>query len=74
MVTIQVIKQSNGKPEKNARVQVVFDGLMRGVSRTYKTDDKGEAHIASDPGKGKVMVNGNRKFEGDVRGRVVIYI
>lgn len=74
MVTVQVMKQSTGKPVKNARVHIIFDGFGRGISRKYPTDASGEAHLDCDPGKGKIYVNGDRKFDGDVSGRTVVYI
>ena len=74
MVTVQVVKQSTGKPEKNARVHIIFHGFGRSISRTYPTDANGEAYLDCDPGKGKIYVNGNPKYDGDVSGRTVVYI
>lgn len=73
MVTIQAVREKTGRPEKNVRVHVVFGGFGRGVSQKYTTDEKGEVHIDSDPGKGKVYVNGQPVYDGDVSGRTVVY-
>ncbi|MEN8220578.1 MAG: hypothetical protein ABFS56_30355 [Pseudomonadota bacterium] len=38
------------------------------------TNDNGEAYFDSEPGNGKVNVNGNGKYTGHLKGHVVVYI
>lgn len=73
MVTIKVCSKSSGKPVVGARVSISFNGLLRGVSGNEFTDSNGEAHFNVDPGSGKVFVRGDNAFEGDLRGRVIVY-
>lgn len=74
MITIKVVYSSSGKPAKSVRVSLGFSSLFRGVTDTEYTDDNGEAHFDNDPGDGAVYVNGSTEYEGDLRGRVVVYI
>ena len=74
MITIKVVYSSSGKPAKGERVQIGFSALLRGMSDKEYTDENGEAHFDNDPGEGEVYVNGSTKYEGDLRGRVVVYL
>jgi len=75
MVSVKVIREQNGKPEKGAKVALGFDGLFSGgVTENQWTDANGDAHFDVDPGKGEVYVNGNTKYEGHLSGRIVVYI
>jgi len=71
MVTVKVVWQDTGKPAKDQKVSIGFDGWTRGVKFT---DSNGEAHFGADPGSGKVYVNGSTEYSGHISGRVVVYI
>ena len=73
MVTIQVISRSTGKPIKNQRVGIVFDGIVRGHTSDEYTDTNGEVHFDVNPGSGRVYVAGSKDFEGHISGRTLIY-
>jgi len=74
MITIKVIRGSSGKPTKGERVSIGFSSLFRSVTNSEYTDEDGEAHFDAEPDDGQVFVNGSTEYEGEVRGRVVIYI
>ena len=74
MVTVQVISRSSGKPLKNQRVSIVFDGAFRGHTNDDYSDLNGEVHFDANPGSGKVYVNGSRALEGYISGRMITYI
>jgi len=73
MVTVKVCYQSDGKPAKGKRVSLGFSWL-RGMTNSEHTNSSGEAHFDTDPGTGKVYVDGKTVYEGRVAGRVVVYI
>jgi len=73
MFTIQVIASSSGDPVENIKVCVSFSGF-RGMTDEIWTNKKGEAHFDYAPGDGKVFLNGRTSYEGDISGRVVIYV
>jgi len=75
MVSVKVIREQNGKPEKGAKVALGFDGLFSGgITSDECTDSNGDAHFEVDPGRGKVYINGSTKYEGHLSGRIVVYI
>ncbi|MBV6506936.1 MAG: hypothetical protein ILNGONEN_02524 [Syntrophorhabdaceae bacterium] len=74
MVTVKVIWQDTGKPAKDQRVSIGFDGWTRGVTGDEYTDSNGETHFDVDPGSGKIYVSGSPAYSGHISGRVVIYI
>jgi len=76
MISVKVVYKSTGKPVSGKRVKLGFDGnwLPGGFSSDERTDSQGEAHFNNDPGKGRVYVDGKTSYEGDLRGRVVVYI
>ena len=75
MITVKVIRQSDGKPAKDRKVALGFNGIFTGgVTKTQYTDSNGEAHFEADNGNGKVFVDGSSKHEGYLSGRIVIYI
>ncbi len=74
MITVKVVSANSGKPASGKRVSLSFDGFTRGMSSAQRTDSQGEAHFNSDPGKGKVYVDGRTAYEGRLAGRVVVYI
>ena len=75
MITVQILKQSTGKPVKRARIAIGVELLMAGgVTPAQYTDANGEAHFQRDPCKGKIFVDGREKYKGRIEGRKVIYI
>jgi uncharacterized GH25 family protein len=74
MFTIKVVYQQDGKPAKNQKVSVAFDGWTRGVTGNEWTDDAGEAHFTEDPGRGTIYVGNKSIQKGEIAGRVVVYI
>ena len=74
MFTVKVIETSSGRPVKGAKVSVGFNGLLRGFTKYEYTDSDGEVHFDYDNGTGTIYVNGERKYEGRIEGRKVVYI
>jgi hypothetical protein len=73
MFTIKVIEQKYGTPAANKKVGVIFNGWTRGVAKDQWTDNNGEAHFSEDNGNGTVYVSGEKVYEGDIEGRIVVY-
>ena len=74
MFTILVINKYDGKPAKDERVSVAFKGWFRGSTASKYTDRNGEVHFTEDNGEGIVYVNGENQYEGEIAGRIVIYV
>ena len=74
MFTVQLIEASSGKPVRNKKVSVIFDGGFRGAAHDQYTNDDGEAHFSEDNGEGTIYVGGTKVYEGRIQGRKVIYI
>lgn len=74
MYTIKVIDHRDGKPVEYAKVGIVYHGFFRGSTKDLRTDFNGEAHFDYDNGNGKVYVNGEVKYDGEISGRIVVYI
>lgn len=74
MFTVKVIEQSTGKPAYYKKVTVFFDGFFRGATKDVYTDRDGEAHFDYDNGRGTIYVQGTKVYEGEIRGRKIIYI
>ncbi|HKC64657.1 MAG TPA: hypothetical protein VKB86_13535 [Pyrinomonadaceae bacterium] len=74
MVTVKVIHKSSGKPVKGKKVALGISGLSGGVTHGEWTNSDGEAHFDVKPNHGKVYVDGSKKHEGHLSGRVVVYI
>lgn len=73
MVTIKVVRQSTGNPEKGVSVAISF-GMLSGQTKTIRTDSNGEAHFDVKPQNGEVFAAGRSRFRGKIEGRVVVYI
>lgn len=73
MFTIKVVYRSTGDPVENMKVCVSFSG-MRGMTDEVWTDRNGEANFDYTPGNGKVFLDGRTSYEGEISGRVVIYV
>ena len=74
MYTIKVITETDGRPVKGKRVQVFYKGFFRGNTREQRTNDEGETHFDYDNGHGEVYVDGRRAYEGEIAGRVLVYV
>jgi len=77
MVTIKVVSKSSGKPLKDMKVRIYKTGGFFGggyIGGEVRTDSSGEAHFDIEPCKGEVSVNGSKVYEGDISGRVVVYV
>ena len=77
MVTIKVVSKSSGKPLKGMKVRIwKSEGFFSSgyTGGEVWTDSSGEAHFDIEPLKGEVYVNGSKSYEGDIRGRVIVYV
>jgi hypothetical protein len=75
LATIKVIHQNSGKPIKRKKVALGIGNLLSGgVTHGERTDSNGEAHFAVKSGHGKVFVDGSKRYEGHLSGRVIVYI
>jgi hypothetical protein len=74
MFTIKIINQDTGKPIKDTRICVFFDGLFRGHTKDLYTDEEGEAHFDYDNGTGEIFVDGKKLYSGKIKGLKIIYI
>lgn len=74
MYTIKVITEKDGRPVEGRRVQVFYKGVFRGNTREQETNNEGEAHFDYDNGRGEVYVNGRWAYEGEIAGRIVVYV
>ncbi len=74
MFTVQVFEKSSGKPAYYKKVGIVFKGFFRGSTKNIYTDRDGEAHFDYDNGEGKIYVNGQIVYEGEISGRKIVYI
>lgn len=75
MITVKVIHRSSGKPMKGKKVALGISSLFSGgVTHGEWTDSQGEARFDVKPNHGKVYVDGSKKYEGHLSGRVVVYI
>ena len=71
MVTVKVIRKSSGEPAKGKKVAL---GMPNGVTSGEWTDSRGEAHFNVKPNHGKVYVDGSKREEGHLSGKIVVYI
>lgn len=74
MFTIQLIETKTGKPLKDYKVGVIFNGIFRGVAKDQYTNAEGEAHFSEDNGKGTIYIKGKKVYEGQIEGRKIIYL
>ena len=74
MFTIQAIESMTGKPAYYKKVAIGFKGWDRGFTKDQWTDKNGEAHFDYQNGDGTIYVNGEKKYEGYIAGRKVLYI
>lgn len=74
MFTVKVIDRRDGKPVKDKKVSVCFEGFFRGNARDQYTDSIGEAHFTEDNGRGNIYIGGRSIYYGEIAGRVIVYI
>lgn len=74
MFTIIVYNRATDKPAVNSKVQVFFEGFFRGNTSTVRTNYRGEVDFDYDSGRGAVFVDGRNVYEGDISGRLTVYI
>lgn len=74
MFTIQVFEKSSGKPAYYKKVGIIFHGFFRGSTKDIYTDRNGEAHFDYDNGNGTIYVQGREVFDGEISGRMIVYI
>lgn len=76
MVSVRVCSERSGSPVENAKVALYFDrGLFSGgFTGAQFTDRRGEAHFDSDPGPGRIYVNGKSQGDRMLEGLMVVYI
>jgi hypothetical protein len=74
MITVKVIRNRNGEAVRRADVYISTHGIASGV-RDGRTNDDGEVHIDfSLPCSGKIVVDGQKVYEGDMRAYMPVYI
>lgn len=75
MVTIKLISKSSGNPVKRKKVSLGMKHLIgTGMTSSKWTDSNGEAHFDVKPGQDKVYIDGSNKYEGNLSGRIPVYI
>jgi len=75
MVTVRVMSRNSGRPVKGKKVALATGGLLSGgVTHGQWTDSNGDAHFDVKPNHGKVYVSGTKEYEGNLFGRVIVYI
>ncbi len=74
MITVKVVHRSSRHPAQHYRVSIVFEAMLRGMPSYQLTDANGEAHFDSQPGAGKIWVDGTERYRGHLSGTVVITI
>lgn len=75
IVTVKAVRKSSREAVKGKKVALGIDAFFSGgVTDIEWTDSEGEAQFSVNPGCGKVFVDGSTKYEGQLSGRVVVYI
>jgi hypothetical protein len=77
LITIQVVRESTGRPASNIRVALFVERLFgTGMTSPEYTNDRGEAHFQIENCSGGVYVDGAFIKEAGSRlaGRMVVYI
>lgn len=74
MFTVLVNERSTGRPVRGKKVSVIFNGLFRGCAKDQYTDSMGEAHFSEENGRGTIYIDGSSRYEGEIAGRIVLYI
>jgi len=76
MVSVKVCDARSGRPLENSKVALCFDRgmLSGGFTETRYTDRNGEAHFDTEPGHGRIFVNGKAQGEKALKGLMVVYV
>ena len=74
MFTVKVLDRRDGQPVENKTVAVQYSGFFGGFTRDVKTDYRGEAHFDYHNGEGKIYVGSDVVYEGEISGRIVVYV
>lgn len=75
MVTVKVIRKSSGEAAIGKKVALGIEHTIgTGMTHGEWTNSDGEAHFDVKSGRGKVYVDGSKKYEGNLSGRVYVYI
>ena len=74
MFTVKVIDHRDGKPLEYKTVCVHYSGFFGGHICDIKTDSRGEAHFDYRNGEGKIYVGSKVVYEGEISGRIVVYV
>ncbi len=74
MFTVQVLDHRDGQPLEYKTVAVQYSGFAGGFTRDVKTDYRGEAHFDYRNGEGKIYVGSEVVYEGEISGRIVVYL
>jgi hypothetical protein len=71
MVTVEVYK--NSQPLEGANVDVYW-GMLYNFGRSGRTGRDGRVHLDMPELDGKIIVQGNKVFEGRISGRMVFHL
>lgn len=74
MFTVKVLDRRDGQPLEYKTVAVHYSGFFGGTTRDVKTDSRGEAHFDYRNGVGKIYVGSQMVYEGEISGRIVVYV
>ncbi len=74
MFTVKVLDRRDGKPMEYKAVSVQYSGFFGGSTCDVRTDYRGEAHFDYRNGEGKIFVGSEVVYEGDISGKIVVYV
>lgn len=74
MFTVKVLDRRDGQPLEYKTVAVKYSGFTGGFTQDVKTDYRGEAHFDYRNGEGKIYVGSEVVYEGEISGRIVVYV
>jgi hypothetical protein len=73
MITVHVRDERTGNPVKNARVLVSYYNPLPGHDKGH-TNGNGDFNADVKPGRGSITVNGREVFDGQLSGRMTVYV
>jgi hypothetical protein len=74
MIMVRVCAERTGWPIKNACVILKFDGVLPNTTDAAYTDVSGEASFECEVGRGKVFVNGQLAYGGQLGEWLLVYV
>ena len=75
MITIKVIDEDTMRPVEDAEVGIIIDEFFRmGSPSNEYTDANGEADMDTEPGRGRVFVDGSEVYNGYISSFQRVYI